>query len=109
MGNTIDLYGGEINSVSPGYTKGDGLGFEIMGTFILVYTVLSATNGKRSARESHVPILAPLPIRFVVLLVHLATIPITATSINPARSVVTTLLYNKKYAWKDQVEPNPPF
>nr|CAD1821007.1 unnamed protein product [Ananas comosus var. bracteatus] len=53
-------------------------GAEIVGTFILVYTVFSATDAKRSARDSHVPILAPLPIGFAVFLVHLATIPITA-------------------------------
>ncbi|MFQ6640490.1 hypothetical protein Gotur_014444, partial [Gossypium turneri] len=102
MGNTFDLYGGEVNFVSPSYTTGDELGFKIMGTFILVYTVLSATDGKRNARDSHVPILAPLSIRFTVLLVHLATIPIIATGINPVRSLVTTLLYNMEYAWKDQ-------
>ncbi|MBA0837709.1 hypothetical protein Goarm_009845, partial [Gossypium armourianum] len=82
--------------------KENGLGFKTMGTFILVYTVLSATDGKRSARDSHVPILAPLSIRFVVLLVHLATIPFIVTGIKPARSLVTTLLYNMEYAWKDQ-------
>ena len=66
MGN-----GGGANVVAPGYTKGDGLGAEIVGTFILVYTVFSATDAKRSARDSHVPILAPLPIGFAVFLVHL--------------------------------------
>uniref|UniRef100_A0A2P2LJ23 Aquaporin PIP1.3 n=1 Tax=Rhizophora mucronata TaxID=61149 RepID=A0A2P2LJ23_RHIMU len=49
--------GGGANSVNPGYTKGDGLGAEIVGTFVLVYTVFSATDAKRSARDSHVPIL----------------------------------------------------
>jgi len=63
--------GGGANAVNPGYTKGDGLGAEIVGTFVLVYTVFSATDAKRSARDSHVPILAPLPIGFAVFLVHL--------------------------------------
>ncbi|VAI51815.1 unnamed protein product [Triticum turgidum subsp. durum] len=44
--------GGGANSVAPGYTKGDGLGAEIVGTFVLVYTVFSATDAKRSARDS---------------------------------------------------------
>ncbi|KAG6399330.1 hypothetical protein SASPL_140806 [Salvia splendens] len=35
-------------------------------------------------------ILAPLPIGFAVFLVHLATIPITGTGINPARSLGIT-------------------
>lgn len=47
---------GGANFVSHGYTKGDGLGAEIVGTFILVYTVFSATDAKRSARDSHVPV-----------------------------------------------------
>jgi len=93
--------GGGANSVNPGYTKGDGLGAEIVGTFVLVYTVFSATDAKRSARDSHVPILAPLPIGFAVFLVHLATIPITGTGINPARSLGAAIVYNRSNAWND--------
>ncbi|RRT73410.1 hypothetical protein B296_00027406 [Ensete ventricosum] len=95
--------GGGANVVAAGYTKGDGLGAEIVGTFILVYTVFSATDAKRSARDSHVPVLAPLPIGFAVFLVHLATIPITGTGINPARSLGAAIIYNKEHAWNDQV------
>jgi len=93
--------GGGANAVAPGYTKGDGLGAEIVGTFVLVYTVFSATDAKRNARDSHVPILAPLPIGFAVFLVHLATIPITGTGINPARSLGAALIYNKEHTWSD--------
>lgn len=131
------MVGGGVNFVNPGYTIGDGLGAEIMGTFILVYTVFSATDAKRSARDSHVPvsphspaarsfslpyfhnqnsiymltsplyiniqILAPLPIGFAVFLVHLATIPITGTGINPARSLGAAIIYNRDRAWDDHV------
>ncbi|KAL2939438.1 putative aquaporin PIP1-4 [Bienertia sinuspersici] len=94
--------GGGANYVHHGYTKGDGLGAEIVGTFVLVYTVFSATDAKRSARDSHVPILAPLPIGFAVFLVHLATIPITGTGINPARSLGTAIIYNRHLnSWND--------
>ncbi|KAJ3689138.1 hypothetical protein LUZ61_018302 [Rhynchospora tenuis] len=93
--------GGGANVVNPGYTKGSGLGAEIIGTFVLVYTVFSATDAKRNARDSHVPILAPLPIGFAVFLVHLATIPITGTGINPARSLGAAIIYNKDHAWDD--------
>ncbi|CAN7066886.1 unnamed protein product [Brassica oleracea var. botrytis] len=117
--------GGGANTVAPGYTKGSGLGAEIIGTFVLVYTVFSATDAKRSARDSHVPvnfetnnlfcfeclcinslrwnlqILAPLPIGFAVFLVHLATIPITGTGINPARSLGAAIIYNKDHSWDD--------
>ena len=48
-------------------------------------------------------ILAPLPIGFAVFLVHLATIPITGTGINPARSLGAAIIYNKDHAWDDHV------
>ncbi|KAH9672828.1 putative aquaporin PIP1-2 [Citrus sinensis] len=96
-----EMLGGGANMLSKGYSKGDGLGAEIVGTFVLVYTVFSATDAKRNARDSHVPILAPLPIGFAVFLVHLATIPITGTGINPARSLGAALIYNKDQAWDD--------
>lgn len=53
-----ETLGGGANYVHHGYTKGDGLGAEIIGTFVLVYTVFSATDAKRSARDSHVPVCA---------------------------------------------------
>ncbi|XVF83912.1 hypothetical protein PTKIN_Ptkin16aG0532100 [Pterospermum kingtungense] len=102
MGKTrYGTLGGGANSVNHGYTKGDGLGAEIIGTFVLVYTVFSATDAKRNARDSHVPILAPLPIGFAVFLVHLATIPITGTGINPARSLGAAIIFNKDKGWDD--------
>nr|AAF71816.1 putative aquaporin PIP2-1 [Vitis cinerea var. helleri x Vitis rupestris] len=97
-----DRYGGGANELSTGYSKGTGLGAEIIGTFVLVYTVFSATDPKRSARDSHVPVLAPLPIGFAVFMVHLATIPITGTGINPARSLGAAVIYNNEKAWDDQ-------
>ncbi|KAL0772246.1 hypothetical protein Bca101_037397 [Brassica carinata] len=100
--------GGGSNTVAPGYTKGSGLGAEIIGTFVLVYTVFSATDAKRNARDSHVPILAPLPIGFAVFLVHLATIPITGTGINPARSLGAAIIYNKDHSWDDHPSPSSP-
>nr|AMW03262.1 aquaporin PIP [Tamarix hispida] len=96
-----DRYGGGANAMQPGYSKGTGLAAEIIGTFVLVYTVFSATDPKRNARDSHVPILAPLPIGFAVFMVHLATIPITGTGINPARSFGAAVIYNNEKAWDD--------
>jgi len=95
-------YGGGANELADGYNKGTGLGAEIIGTFVLVYTVFSATDPKRNARDSHVPVLAPLPIGFAVFMVHLATIPITGTGINPARSFGAAVIYGKDKAWDDQ-------
>jgi aquaporin PIP len=90
-------YGGGANFVHPGYSLGTGLAAEIIGTFVLVYTVFSATDPKRNARDSHVPVLAPLPIGFAVFMVHLATIPITGTGINPARSFGAQVIYNHNW------------
>ncbi|KAK7285059.1 hypothetical protein RJT34_19817 [Clitoria ternatea] len=95
-------YKGGANVLADGYSKGTGLGAEIIGTFLLVYTVFSATDPKRNARDSHVPVLAPLPIGFAVFMVHLATIPITGTGINPARSLGPAVIYNNQKAWDDQ-------
>ncbi|CAN0909259.1 Probable aquaporin PIP2-5 [Linum grandiflorum] len=94
-------YGGGANSLQAGYSTGTGLGAEIIGTFVLVYTVFSATDPKRSARDSHVPVLAPLPIGFAVFMVHLATIPITGTGINPARSFGAAVIFNDAKSWDD--------
>ncbi|CAN6203753.1 unnamed protein product [Urochloa humidicola] len=96
-------YGGGANEVSAGYSTGTGLAAEIVGTFVLVYTVFSATDPKRNARDSHVPVLAPLPIGFAVFMVHLATIPVTGTGINPARSLGAAVVYNNSKAWSDQL------
>ncbi|CAN6171843.1 unnamed protein product [Urochloa humidicola] len=52
----FDRYGGGANSLASGYSRGTGLGAEIIGTFVLVYTVFSATDPKRNARDSHVPV-----------------------------------------------------
>ncbi|KAI3982461.1 hypothetical protein MKX01_034265 [Papaver californicum] len=95
-------HGGGANTLSAGYSKGTGLAAEIIGTFVLVYTVFSATDPKRNARDSHVPVLAPLPIGFAVFMVHLATIPVTGTGINPARSFGAAVILNQEKAWDDQ-------
>ncbi|CAN6485151.1 unnamed protein product [Victoria cruziana] len=102
-GSFYKANGGGANSVQSGYSTGTGLGAEIIGTFILVYTVFSATDPKRKARDSHVPILAPLPIGFAVFMVHLATIPITGTGINPARSLGAAVIYDSRKIWDDHV------
>nr|AMW03265.1 aquaporin PIP [Tamarix hispida] len=97
-----DKYGGGTNGLSDGYSKGTGLGAEIIGTFVLVYTVFSATDPKRNARDSHIPVLAPLPIGFAVFIVHLALLPIDGCGINPARSFGAAVIYNGQKAWDDQ-------
>lgn len=50
-----------------------------------------------------IKVLAPLPIGFAVFMVHLATIPITGTGINPARSFGAAVIFGKQKAWDDHV------
>jgi aquaporin PIP len=54
--SSFDRLGGGVNFVHPGYSIGSGLGAEILGTFFLVFTVFSATDPKRNARDSHIPV-----------------------------------------------------
>lgn len=63
----FDLYGGGANTLAPGYSTGVGLGAEIIGTFVLVYTVFSATDPKRSARDSHVPVCCKLIAKIIII------------------------------------------
>ncbi|XP_043696623.1 aquaporin PIP2-2-like [Telopea speciosissima] len=53
-------YGGGANEIADGNNKGVGLAAEIIGTFVLVYNVFSATDPKKSARDSHVPVSSPV-------------------------------------------------
>lgn len=54
---------------------------EVVLTFILVYTVLAATDIRAPVG------FAGVAIGFVLTLVHLVGIPVTNTSVNPARSI----------------------
>ncbi|XVF62225.1 hypothetical protein PTKIN_Ptkin08bG0200300 [Pterospermum kingtungense] len=56
MKSLYETLGGGANTVAIGYSKSTALGAEIIGTFVLVYTVFSATDPKRNARDSHVPV-----------------------------------------------------
>ncbi|XP_043708814.1 aquaporin PIP2-4-like [Telopea speciosissima] len=53
-------YAGGANEISDGFRNGVGLAAEIIGTFVLVYNVFSATDPKKSARDSHVPASSPV-------------------------------------------------
>lgn len=57
-GSVYDTLQGGTNSVAAGVHVGSALGAEILGTFVLVYTVFSATDPKRTARDSFIPVRA---------------------------------------------------
>ena len=64
-----------------GFPVGSALVVEIVLTSLLVFTVLAATD-----RIANVAF-AGIPIGLVLTLIHLVGIPVTNTSVNPARSI----------------------
>jgi aquaporin Z len=58
-----------------------GLATEIVLTFFFLFIILGATSGKAPAG------FAPLAIGLALALIHLISIPVTSTSVNPARSI----------------------
>jgi len=94
--NNLALYGGlGTDAVQPvlmasanDYASGYGLAFlvETVLTFIFVLVVLGATE---KAGESNA---APFAIGLALTFVHLIGIPLTGTSVNPARSIGPALI-----------------
>lgn len=64
-----------------GYALGGALLAEVVLTAFLVFTVLAATDRIASVA------FAGIPIGLVLTLIHLVGIPVTNTSVNPARSI----------------------
>jgi aquaporin Z len=63
-----------------GYRLGVAFVAEVVLTFMFLIVILGSTNKR-------VPVgFAPIPIGLVLTLIHLISIPITNTSVNPARS-----------------------
>jgi aquaporin Z len=69
-----------------GYGLRAALLAEAVMSFLFVFTVLSVTASSASAA------VAPLAIGMALVLVHLIGIPLTATSVNPARSTGPALI-----------------
>ncbi|MDR5826932.1 aquaporin Z [Caballeronia sp. LP006] len=66
---------------SPGkYTLGAGLVSEVVMTFMFVFVILAATHERAPVG------FAPIAIGLCLTLIHLVSIPVTNTSVNPARS-----------------------
>lgn len=71
------------NMLSPGYESWQALIGEVMGTFLLMYTVLETAVNMQSDTYRMV---APIAIGFSVFIAHCLLIPIDGCSINPSRS-----------------------
>lgn len=74
------------NACAPGVGVAGGLLAEIFFTFVFVLVVLGTTDAKKGAGN-----FAGLAIGLSLILVHIVCIPITGTSVNPARSIAPAL------------------
>uniref|UniRef100_J3N3G6 Aquaporin n=1 Tax=Oryza brachyantha TaxID=4533 RepID=J3N3G6_ORYBR len=102
------------NVVDAVYSKGAGLAAEVAGTFVLVYTVFSATDAQRSARDSHIPVFdtfVSFPLSSGELLckcwlpcpsVSRCSSCTSPLSRSPARRFGAAVVYNQANAWHDQ-------
>jgi aquaporin Z len=68
-----------------GYSLGAGFVAEVVLTFFLLLVILGATDRRAPAG------FAPLAIGLALTLIHLVGIPVTNTSVNPARSTAPAL------------------
>jgi aquaporin Z len=64
-----------------GYSMISGLVTEVVATAFFLFIILSSTDKKAPAG------FAPIAIGLALTLIHLVTIPVTNTSVNPARSI----------------------
>jgi aquaporin Z len=72
---------------SPGhYAMGAGIVIEVLLTFFFLLVIMGATDTRAPAG------FAPLAIGLALTLIHLISIPVTNTSVNPARSTGPALI-----------------
>jgi len=71
-----------LNQVGPTVSNGCAFLLEMMGTFLLVITVLNSAVDPKSAAGNA----APIAIGWSVMLCHIILVPFTGCGINPARS-----------------------
>ena len=71
---------------SPGhYTMAAAFVCEVVMTFVFLFVILGSTDARAPGR------LAPIAIGLCLTLIHLISIPVTNTSVNPARSTAPAL------------------
>jgi aquaporin Z len=69
-----------------GYSMAAGFATEVIMTFMFLFIILGATDRRAP------PGLAPIAIGLALTLIHLISIPVTNTSVNPARSTGPALV-----------------
>lgn len=81
-----------FGDLSPGkYGFGSAFVTEVVMTFFFLFVILGATHGKAPAG------FAPIAIGLCLTLIHLISIPVTNTSVNPARSTSQALFAGGGY------------
>jgi len=81
----VDLTGGFGSNGIANVGPAGGIIVEIILTFIFVLTILSVTSNEKTAH------IAGLIIGLTLVFVHIVGIPLTGTSVNPARSLAPAL------------------
>lgn len=79
------------NACGEGVSVWAGFLAELVGTFIFVLVVLGATDNEKGAGA-----FAGLAIGLSLILIHIVLIPLTGTSVNPARSLAPALFEGGK-------------
>lgn len=69
-----------------GYAMMSGFAIELLLTFFFLFVILGATDGRAPSG------FAPIAIGLCLTLIHLISIPVTNTSVNPARSTGPALI-----------------
>ena len=69
-----------------GYAMASGFAIELLLTFSFLFVILGSTDGRAPAG------FAPIAIGLCLTLIHLISIPVTNTSVNPARSTGPALI-----------------
>lgn len=78
----FEMGGANVANAANGVSVGGAFFVEIIATFIFVLVVLGTTDSKVGAGN-----LAGLAIGLSLVLIHIVCIPLTGTSVNPARSI----------------------
>ncbi|KAL3937032.1 MAG: hypothetical protein SGBAC_007772 [Bacillariaceae sp.] len=71
-----------VNSLAPRVAQGSGFLIEVVGTYLLVFTVCMTAVHKKSGAGNA----APIAIGWSVMMAHIVMVPFTGCGINPARS-----------------------
>lgn len=80
--SVFEMGGANVANAAGGVTVGCAFIVEIVATFIFVLVVLGCTDSKAGAGD-----FAGLAIGLSLVLIHIVCIPLTGTSVNPARSI----------------------